>query len=485
MRETSVAHMFKGTLPQLIAVVTGTVSAISDGMQYGWSAPLIPVLQSPDSPVKITETDAVWLENIYMIGGMAGLPITIYCVDRIGRQKTIIGACITNLIAWIIIAVGNSVEYLLLARFLTGLAGDVNFVAAPMYIAEIADQKIRGFLAGIIYLMMLLGILVIYSVGPFVPVYASSVVGMGLLIFELLTYPFMPESPYYLLGKGKYEAAQKSLRRLRGTMDVDKELQEISKAVERQRSERGRPQDLILIKSNRKALLIMSVLNAAQHLSSISVILMNLHKILEAAGSIYMSSQVAAIIFAAAMLISASSASFIIDKYGRKILLTSSSLLTGLSLLVIAIYFQLQNSGVDVASVSWIPIASVMVYAAVFKFGLGMVPIVMTAELFPAKVKAMGMTLSDLMYLLFGLISIEMYHVLSEAYGIQVPFFIFAASCLLTAAFCAFVIPETKGKTLEEIQFILKGEPYEPPHVVENGKSSEIVDSKISDCTHL
>lgn len=451
-------------------------------MQYGWSAPMIPVLESPGSPVAITESDTVWLESIYMIGGMAGLPLTIYFVDRIGRQKTIIGACITSLIAWILIAVANSVELLLVARFLTGLAGDVNFVAAPMYIAEIADQKIRGFLSGIIYLMMLLGILVIYSVGPFVPVYASCIVGILLLLFELLTYPFMPESPYYLLGKGKRDAAQKSLRRLRGTMDVDKELQEIEQAVERQRSERGRPQDLILIKSNRKALIIMTVLNGAQHFSSISVILMNLHVILEAAGSTYINSNVAGIIFAACMFISAASASFIIDKYGRKILLTLSSLLTGVSLLVIAIYFALKNNGTNVESVSWIPIVSVMCYAIVFKFGLGMVPIVMTAELFPAKVKAFGMTMSDLMYLLFGLISIQLYQWLAEAYGIEVPFFLFAASCILTAAFCAFVVPETKGKTLEEIQFILKGQDYQPPQIssVENGiKCSESSESKI------
>lgn len=432
-------------------------------MQYGWSAPLMPILTSPDSPVKITdESQGVWLETIYMLGGIAGLPITIYCVDRLGRQRTIIGACLANLLAWILIATANSVGLLLLARFITGLAGDVNFVAAPMYVAEIADQKIRGFLAAIIYLMMLSGILLIYAVGPFVPVYASSIVGASLLVFELLTYPFMPESPYYLLGKGKHEAAKKSLTRLRGTEDVDKELQEISQAVERQRSERGRPQDLILIKSNRRALLIMTVLNCAQHFSSISVILMNLHSILEAADSVYMNSNTAAIIFSVVMLVSASISSVNLDRYGRKFLLITSSLLTGLSLLVIAIYFALKNANVDVKGVSWIPIASIMFYAAVFKFGLGMVPIVMTAELFPAKTKAMGMTISDAMYLFFAMISIQLYKSLAASYGIHVPFFIFAASCLLTAAFCALVIPETKGKTLEEIQYILKGEPYQP-----------------------
>lgn len=428
-------------------------------MQYGWSAPLIPVLESPDSPVQITEDQGIWLETICLLGGIAGLPITIYFVDKIGRKYTIIGACLANLLAWILIGLASSIEVLYFARFLTGMAADVNFVAAPMYVAEIADQKIRGFLAAIIYLMMLMGILLIYSVGPFVPVYVSSLVGASLIIFELVTYPFMPESPYYLLGKRKYDAAKKSLSWLRGTDDVDKELQEISQAVERQRSERGRPQDLILIKSNRKALMIMTVLSGAQHFSSISVILMNLHSILKAAGSIYIDSNTAAIIFSAIMLLAASCATFIIDKYGRKILLTTSSLLTGLSLLAIAVYFTLKNSSVDVSAASWVPIVSIMVYAAVFKFGLGMVPIVLTAELFPAKTKAMGMTISDAMYVIFAVISIQMYQGLSETFGIHVPFYIFSASCLLTAAFCAFVIPETKGKTLEEIQFILKGEP--------------------------
>lgn len=441
---------------------TGTIGAISDGMQYGWTAPIIPRLQAPDSPVKITDTDILWLEQIYMLGSLLGLPITIMLVDRIGRKKCILLAASTSLTAWILIGVANRVEYLYVARLLTGLAGDVAFVASPMYVAEIADEKIRGFLSGLIYLMMLIGILVVYSLVPFVPIYVSPIVGGSILFFQLCTFPFMPNSPYFLLLKNRYDDAKNALKRLRGDRNIDEEIEEISEAVKRQKSERGRPQDVILVPSNRKALIIMIVLNAAQHMAAISVILMNLHLILDAAGSTYMSSNNAAIIFAVMMLISATFADFILDKCGRRILLISSSLLTGVSLLVMAVYFHLKVEGYNTMPVSWIPIVSVMIYAVVFKFGMGMVPIVLTAELFPSKVKAMCMTIADATYVLCALISIELYNWLEELGGIYLPFYVFAGSSVFTAFFCFIYIPETKQKTLEEIQYILKGMPY--PH---------------------
>ncbi|KAF5271845.1 hypothetical protein FQA39_LY07985 [Lamprigera yunnana] len=436
----------------------GTISAVSDGMQYGWTAPVIPILESPESPFSIDETDVVWLENIYMLGGLAGLPITIFSVDKFGRKNSILIAAVQNVIAWILIAFGTSVEYYYAARFLTGIAGDVAFVSAPMYIGEIADQKIRGFLGSCIYLMMLVGILVVYSVAPFVSIPISSAVGCSFLIVQLLSFPFMPESPYYLLLKNKQDRARKSLQWLRSTIDVEKELEEISAAVERQNTERGRPIDLLIVNSNRKALLIMTVLNFAQHFSSISVMLMNIHSILDDAASM-LTSSTAAIIFSALMLLSASTASTVIDKAGRKLLLSSSSVLTGIALLILASYFAVKNSGNDMTSYTWVPIFSVMLYAITFKYGLGMVPIVMTAELFPTSVKAMGMTIADAMYVIFAIASIYLFQHLKPIYGIHVPFFIFAGSCFLTAIFTVIIIPETKGKTLEEIQMTLKGIP--------------------------
>lgn len=453
-----------------LSSLSATISAISDGMQYGWTAPVIPILESPETPVHIEESDVVWLETIYMLGGLAGLPITIYLVDKIGRKWSILLASATSLVCWILIAVASRVEVLYAARFLTGIAGDVAFVSTPMYIAEIADQKIRGFLAGLIYIMMLVGLLIVYSVAPFVKIYVSSLVGAAFLAFQLCTFSFMPESPYYLLVKNKKEKAAKNLRKLRYNCDIETELREISAAVDRQNSEKGSPLDLIMVKSNRKALIIMSVLNAAQHFSSISVILMNLHTILKAGGSEYIDFKTAAIIFSVVMLVASIIAVAVVDKAGRKILLTSSSLLTGASLAVLASYFAVKNSGVDTSSYSWIPIASVMVYAAVFKYGLGVVPIILTGELFPTNVKAIGMTISDAMYVVFSVLSIYMYQFLADAYGLHVPFFIFAGSCIFTAIFCALAVPETKGKTLEEIQYILKGLPY--PREPEEGKSN-------------
>lgn len=429
-------------------------------MQYGWAAPIIPVLQQPDSPIEIQQSQVVWIEALYMIGGLIGLPVTIICVDKLGRKYSILLASCNTLIAWILIATANNVIQLYVARILTGLAGDVAFVSAPMYIAEIADQNIRGFLGSCIYIMMLVGILVIYSVAPFVSVPISSAVGACVILLQLCTFPWMPESPYYLLIKKKPEKARAALKWLRNGQDIEKEFQEIQSAVERQDSEKGRIVDLFKVKSNLKGITIMSVLNASQHFSGISVMLMNLHTILADAGAI-LTPGTAGIVFAVLMLCSSSIAGVIVDKTGRKSLLACSSILTGLSLAVLATYFAIKNSGADVALYNWVPVAAVMVYAVAFKFGLGIVPIVLTAELFPTSIKAMGMTIADAMYVLFATISIYLYDALAEHYGLHAPFFLFATSCILTALYVIFFIPETKGKTLEEIQYILKGQKFE------------------------
>ncbi|XP_028137923.2 facilitated trehalose transporter Tret1-like [Diabrotica virgifera virgifera] len=451
-------NIFKGTLPQLVAVLSGTLSAISNGMYYAWTAPLLPILQGPDSPVEINNSQAEWLENSFFLGAFCGVWATMYLVDKIGRKKSMLLASFVMFSGWVVTAVAPKVEYIIAARAFAGAAGDIAFVATPMYIAEIADHKIRGFLSSSVYIMMLIGILLIYSVAPFVPFYVHCILGASFDLTQMIILPFMPETPYYLLSKNKPDDALHSLIRLREKEhDVKKELENIKLAVDRQKAEQGRILDLFVVSSNRRAIFVMALLNTAQHFSGISVFLMNIHIILEAGDSIYLEPRIAAIMFSAIMVIAASVASMTIDKYGRKTLLIFSSLLSGICVLVLAMFFSFKNGGIDTTNYSWIPTVCVMLYALSFKLGLGMVPIVLTAELFPANMKAFGMAIADGFYVGASLLSLQVYQRLTQYFGLEYPFYVFSCFCVIAALSTFIFIPETKGKTLEEIQMILKG----------------------------
>lgn len=458
-------YMFAGTYPQILAVLSCTTSAISDGMSYGWSAPIIPKLEAPDSPIKITENDKDNLENVYLLGAIFGVPVTVFLVDKIGRKYTILMAGLINLAAWLIIAIANTAPWILVARFMVGTAGDVAFIAAPMYIAEIADQKIRGFLSSLIFTMMLIGILLMYVIGPYVSIQTSSLVAAFFLAVQIITFSFMPESPYFYLCKGKYGSAKRSLERLRADPNVEKEITEMKTAIERQKSESGKFKDLFVGINNRKALTIMIILNGAQHFSAYSVIMMNMHMILGAASSTYLHTNYTAMIFALFMMIAAFLAGLVCDKFGRKILLTISSFLTSIVLVILAIFLHLKQVGYNVDGISWIPIVCVLAYALVFKVGLGLLPIVLTAELFSANVKAMGMCLADAFYIAWAMLSVYVFFWSSRSVGMYFSFYIFAACAFLTSIYCMLAVPETKGKTLEQIQLMLKG--VKPPKIVE------------------
>ncbi|CAG9858836.1 unnamed protein product [Phyllotreta striolata] len=448
----------KGTIFQIFAAIVANLMAISDGMTVGWSSPMIPYFLSEKSHIKMSEYEAQWLETWLLMGAIIGLPFTVYFVSKIGRKKSLLLASFMLAIAWVIIALANNLVYLYVARVIAGMGGDMAFVAAPCYIAEIADQKIRGFLSSIIYLMMLIGILTIYITGAYLPYYVPSIIGISLLLVELIIFSLLPETPYYLLYNNHKAAAEKSLAFYRGNSSISKEIEDIELAVTRQQSEeKGGLKDILTVKSYRKSLLIMTILNAAQQFASINVILMNMHQILEAAGSIYLEPSTTAILFASIMFLAAALASGTVDKFGRKKLLYCSSILTGICLLTLAIYFHIKETGHEYEHISWIPLASVMVYALVYKYGLGMVPIVITAEIFASKIKALGMALVDGIYVGSAIITIQMYNLLKDSLGLYVPFYAFAGCSFLTSLYVIFCIPETKGRTLDEIQLILEG----------------------------
>lgn len=413
------------------------------------------LIASTDSPIRITKNDEMWIETIMLIGSTTGLPFTTFAIDRIGRKNCMLISAFLATCCWTLLAFANIIQLVLVARFLLGTAGVIAFVTTTIYVAEISEKQIRGFLCNVLTIMMLLGMLLIYSIAPYASIFVSSSIAAGLLLLQLTTFSFMPESPYYLLMKNRKEQARRSLEWLRSSGNVNEEMDEIVAAVERQQSERGKPQDLFLISSNRKGIILVAILNASVHFSGFTALSMNLHSIISETKSTLLDDNFVAIIFAVLMLLANILSSSLIDKYGRKVLLVVSSFLTGVSLIALASCFIAKN--IVTATCKVIPMFSVALYAVVFKIGLGTVPGVLPGELFPTKVKSVAVTMSEGVHTVFSTASVYVYQILATHYGVHVPIYLFAVVALSMAVFSIYFVPETKGKTLEEIQLMLKG----------------------------
>lgn len=443
--------------------VTANLMAITDGMAVGWTSPMIPYFLSDKSHIKMTRNQAEWLESYLLFGAFAGLPLTAFVTDKIGRKKSLILACSILVLTWVVLAIGDHVLYLNFARFFQGIGLNMAFVSAPMYVGEISHKSIRGFLSSTIFVWNVLGIVIIYVSGPYLPYYVPSIIANVILIVEIVVFTFLPESPYFLTVKGKHDKAEKSLQKFRHSLNVEKELIEIRTLIQEDNKEGNATiKEMILVKNYRKAFLIMIVLNSGQLFCCSEIIIMNLHEILAAAGSVYVSAATAGILFSLLNLVASTISSLIVDRFGRVKLLIMSVVLTSICLFLLALYFNLKNNGFDITSYSWLPIITVMTYGVVFKIGLGMVPIVMTSELFASRIKSFGMTFADGVYIASSVLTLQIFFALRDNFGLHVPFYVFCGCSILVLLFVLYEVPETKGRSLDEIQRILKDEPMKP-----------------------
>lgn len=437
-------------LYQVLSVLFATISQISDGMVYGWASPAIPLLKSDNSTITIEDSDVVWIESIYWIGGICGVPISIFLVNSIGRKNSLLASSVLSLIHWIIIVFANHVYYLHLARFITGVSSDISFVAAPMFISELCSPEIRGILTSFTHIMVLIGILLVYAVLPFVSILTSSLIGALFLVIQLIVLPFFPETPYYHCLHHNYDEALKSLQVYRrNTSDsmIEEELEQIITAVKKENAETTNFKDLFLVYVNRKSIIITVVLNGAQHFAGLSVLIMNFQSILDDTMSTHDPKYVA-IIMAVVMLVAASLATTIIDRYDRRTLLTISSILTGIALLLLASYFKLRH----LDNLTYLPIIAIVCYIFSFKLGLAIIPYIIVAEIFPTNTKACGIAISDSSYVIFAALSIHFYQYTLHLYGNFLPIFTFAICSFATAVFVLLYVPETRAKSLPEIQ---------------------------------
>lgn len=378
--------------------------------------------------------------------------------DKIGRKFALLSMALPQALAFICIALASNIYQFYLARVFSGIAEACIYTALPTYVGEMSTPKVRGSWGNMLTASIYLGYLVMNCIGGFLDIKTTAWICLVFPVVFAVGFVFMPESPYYCLMVGDEGKARKSLKWLRRLDNVDGELEEISAAVKRQMAESGTWRDLICIKSNRRALTAGIFLRFSQQFSGCSSFAIYTQYIfLQAGGQV--SAEYSSIIYVAGMTIANIIASFALDKFGRRLAILSS--LIACSLILISessfFYVSLQRPDIDISSIRWFPLLGMTLYVPALAMGLGIVPSLMLGELFSTSIKAKGLAVLTLVLQLLVGLTAKLFQSLEANFGLYVPFAVFGVCCVCNGCVAYFLVPETKGKTLEEIQQALKG----------------------------
>ncbi|XP_013135045.1 PREDICTED: facilitated trehalose transporter Tret1-like [Papilio polytes] len=432
-----------------------TLITATAGTCYGWPSPTLPYLRSKESSIPTSQDEGSWIVSIMILcSALTPIP-SAYFADRFGRKTTLLLGAIPFILGWVLVIVAKSVAVLYVARMFSGLGYGIVYTVAPMYTGEIATNEVRGALSTLITLMNKVGILAQYCIGPFVDMRTLAAINLILPITFVVTFIFLPESPYYYLKFERTERAERSLRNLR-TGDIRLELKNIEINVQEDMKNKGSWGDLIFEATNRKAMWIsIGVFTIQQLCGSAAVVAyaQTIFKSTESKIEPYQESIILGCVQVATCMLSV----LLVDRVGRKPLLLLSALGVGLMNGTIGTYFYFSVwHKSSIGQLHWVPLAAIVIYIVCYAIGLSTVPYVIIGEMFPTNVKLYASCIAHI-YTGFSMFAVQkLFQVVSDSWGIYTAFWGFAAFSLLGLVYMLIALPETKGKSFANIQARLK-----------------------------
>ena len=390
-----------------------------------------------------------------IIGTMVGAFIAGWLSDRLGRRKTLMLAATLFMLSAIGTAIPPNVEVFNIFRFIGGLGMGVAMVTSPVYIAEISPARLRGMLVTFNQFIIVFGSIVAFVVnwrlaatgnwrGMMISV---AVPTLGLLV----GLAFVPESPRWLVGRGRRDEARDILARVSGPSRAETEVKEIADSIEEEkRMEHGSWGELFRPGGIRMALIIAIGLAVLQQLSGGNALTLYAPKIFMAAGFPDPKEAIGiSVLIQCWSLLCVVIALVLVERVGRKPLLLVGISAMLLGHLVLALFFFKGITGPVVPAV-------LILTTGMSNISISPLAWVILAEIFPTRIRSKGMAVATFCLFLASFATAQLFPVADDYfkshYGNPSAVFLsFAIICAVGVAWMAWMVPETKGKTLEEI----------------------------------
>ncbi|CAH0597651.1 unnamed protein product [Chrysodeixis includens] len=429
---------------------------IVTGYGLGWTAPVLPKLADIDeTPLDhvLSEQQAALVASIFFVGSTVGPYVSAYASNLKGRRPCLFVSAILSLVGFIMMALAKSLAMIYSARVVSGLGGSVIFIITLVYIGEIASTNIRGILLTLTGFFSTVGMLLIYAVGPYVQYSVVNWIAVALSAVYIVGVYFIPESPVFQVMVGRIKEATDNLTSLGREDEIDTVIAIANQ--EETKSELAQFTEIFTVKSNRKAIFILLVLNILQQLSGFYAIILFVTNIFEMSGS-SLEAHISTIIVGVVQVVAALITPLFVENIGRKPLLTYSTAISALCLGVLGTYFYLYDNSHPVADkLQWLSLTALIVYFLSFSVGLAIIPNAFAGEMFTSNVRSMGTSLSLTVSWIVGFGVSTAFGYMIPAWGAAITFWIYTGACALAVLFSIVYVPETKGKTLLEIQEML------------------------------
>uniref|UniRef100_A0A182UMH5 Major facilitator superfamily (MFS) profile domain-containing protein n=1 Tax=Anopheles merus TaxID=30066 RepID=A0A182UMH5_ANOME len=465
----------RAAIVQIVTAVVANITIISSGMGIGFPSIAMIELTNSTTSVVLTESDATWFASITSIMCPFGGLLSGYLLDKVGRKKTLYFINIISIVSWAIMSFASRTDsatlfiQLIVARIIIGIAIGLSSTPASVYAAEVAHPNLRGRLTLLTAFCTAIGMLSIYTLGYVFKNdwrFVCMICGIFTVV-SLLTVIPLPESPSWLVSKKRMPKAERCLKVVRAIKEenhpeIRAELEALEDNIARFRSAQdGKKSKLDQLKKPEvyKPLAIMCTFFFFQQFTGIFVIIVYAASFSIEAG-VAIDPFLSAVFVGLTRVVTTVLMSFISDKFGRRppALFSGFGMATCMFGLAVCAIHPVKGT-----SLSWIP--TVLLVAFIFTATLGFLtlPFSMNAEVYPTKIRGFASGLTIFFGYTMSFIILKIYPSMVETIGNSNVFILFGCLSMLGIAFVYFFLPETKGRTLEDIESHFRGKKQSSP----------------------